>query len=232
MTAAILALMTVGGVVAAMYLQQSRVQANRLELALRDVNLLSGQAEADPQGDPAKWHSAQEAVKRAENLLGPLIDAASQQRVMDLGERIAAAAQAAERDAALLREAVDIRSAQGDDPDGSVSDAAYARAFREAKLDLDALGPVAVGEKIRARPSGVAPALVAALDDWSSQRRKARPEDVAGWKRLTDAARAADPDATRDRLRQIWSEFDRKRSASPCSSWRRGPIPGIGRRRA
>ena len=182
---------------------------------MRDVNLLIGQAEADPQGDPARWHSAREAFKRAEDLLGPLIDAASRRRVKDLGERIATSAQAAERDAALLREAVDIRSAQEDDPDGSVSDSAYARAFREAKLDVDALGPDAVGVKIRARPVGVSPALVAALDDWSSQRRKARPEDVAGWKRLIDAARVADPDTTRDRLRQLWSEFDRKAHREP-----------------
>ncbi len=152
--AAILVLMTVAVVGSAMYFQQRRVQANRLELALRDVNVLIGQAEADPQGDPARWHSAREAFKRAEDLLGPLIDAASRRRVKDLGERIATSAQAAERDAALLREAVDIRSAQEDDPDGSVSDSAYARAFREAKLDVDALGPNAVGVKIRARPTG------------------------------------------------------------------------------
>ena len=52
--------------------------------------------------------------------------------------------------------------------------------------------------------------LAAALDYWALWRRKARPGDTDGWKRLIAAARAADPDATRDRLRQLMSEPTRK----------------------
>ena len=110
---------------------------------------------------------------------------------------------------------VDIRSAEADDPDGSASDAAYARAFRDAGLDVDALGPEAAAARIRARPAGVALALAAALDDWANRRRKARPKDGDAWGRLIAAARAADPDKIRDRLRAAWSEPDAKARRGP-----------------
>ena len=210
LAATVMALVTVGGAGVAIYFQQRRAQANRLELALRDVHLLRDQAGADPEGDPAKWHSALEAVKRAQDLLGPLIDATSHREATELAEQVAAAAQAADRDAVLLRKAVDIRSADAEDPSGSITEAAYTRAFREAGLDVDALGPDAAGSMIRARPAGVALPLAAALDYWALWRRKARPGDTDGWKRLIAAARAADPDATRDRLRQLMSEPTRK----------------------
>jgi serine/threonine protein kinase/tetratricopeptide (TPR) repeat protein len=195
---------------ATVYLQQRQAQGSRLALAVREVSLLRDQAQADPEGDPVKWHAAQQAVKRAEDLLGPLIDAASERRVRELGDQVASATQAAERDAKLLGEVVDIRSAEADDPDGSASDAAYARAFRDAELDLDELGPERAGARITARPAGVVLALTAALDDWAAQRRKARPNDSEAWKRLVATARAADSEPTRNRLRELWSQPDRK----------------------
>jgi serine/threonine protein kinase/tetratricopeptide (TPR) repeat protein len=205
------------GVAAAaiVYLQQRQAQVSRLALAVGEVNLLRDQAEADTEGDPVKWHAAQQAVKRAEDLLGPLIDAASQRQVRELSDQVASATQAAERDAQLLREAVDIRSAETDDPDGAASDAAYARAFRDAGIDLDELGSEAAGAEIKSRPAGVALALTAALDDWSAQRRRARPKDTDAWKRLVATARAADPEPTRDRLRRLWSEPDLKAQRQP-----------------
>jgi tetratricopeptide (TPR) repeat protein/tRNA A-37 threonylcarbamoyl transferase component Bud32 len=210
---------------AAFYLQQRRAQVSRLELALREVNLLRGQAQADSEGDPVKWNAALQAVKRAEDLLGPLIDLATQRRVRELGDQVAAATQAAERDAQLLREVVDIRSSEADDPDGSASDAAYARAFRDAEIDLDKLGPAVAGARIRSRPSGVVLALAAVLDDWAAQRRKARPKDVAGWNRLVAAVRAVDPEPTRDRLRGLWSASDRKAQRQPLLQLARNADP-------
>jgi tetratricopeptide (TPR) repeat protein len=130
-------------------------------------------------------------------------------------EEVRQAAETALSDAKLVQATTDIRSAEADDPDGSVSDAAYATAFRQARLDVDAIGPEAVGARIRAMPSGVATALAAALDDWALQRRKARPGEEAGWRRPIDAARAADPDATRDRLRDLWSQADLKARRAP-----------------
>jgi serine/threonine protein kinase/tetratricopeptide (TPR) repeat protein len=200
---------------ATVYVEQRQAQVNRLDLALREVNLLRGQAQADPEGDPVKWHAALEAVKRALDLLGPLIDDGLQRRVRALGQQVASAAQAVDRDAVLLRELVDIRSAEADDPDGSASDAAYAGAFRDAGIEIDTLEPEAAAATVRARPKGVALAVATALDDWAAQRRKARRKDADGWKRLVATARAADPEPTRDRLRQLWSEADTKAQRQP-----------------
>ncbi len=110
---------------------------------------------------------------------------------------------------------MNIRSAEADDPSGSATDAAYARAFRDAGLDVDTLGPEAVAARIRARPAAVTLALAAALDDWANRRRKARPKDGDAWGRLIAAARAADPDKIRDRLRAVWSEPDAKARRGP-----------------
>src|SRR5262249_27075201 len=122
---------------------------------------------------------------------------------------------AAERDAKLLREVVDIRSAEADDPDGSASDANYARAFCDAEIDVDVLGPKSAGATIKARPVGVSLALAAALDEWAAQRRKARPEAAEAWKRVVARASVAAPEPTRDRLRQLWSDPDRKAQREP-----------------
>jgi tetratricopeptide (TPR) repeat protein len=123
---------------------------------------------------------------------------------------VAAATAAAERDADVLRAVIDIRTAEADDPDGSASDAAYAAAFQDDELDVDRLGPDAVGARIRARPADVARAMVAALDSWAVRRRTARPRDKAGWGRVVDAARAEDPDPARDRMRSLWAKTDRE----------------------
>ena len=80
----------------------------------------------------------------------------------------------AESDRRLLDKLVDIRSAKTDDPDGSISDLDYARAFREAGIDVTALPPAEAGARIKARPAPVAAALVAALDDWAAVRRSRR----------------------------------------------------------
>ncbi len=146
-------------------------------------------------------------------MLGPLVDGSSRREVQALQKQVDEAAQAAGRDATLLRAVVDVRSAEADDPNGLASDAAYAGAFRDAGLDVDALGPAAAAAKIRARPARLA--LAAALDDWANQRRKARPKDSEGWLRLIAAARAADPDKIRDRLREVWSQPDAKARREP-----------------
>jgi tetratricopeptide (TPR) repeat protein len=213
------------GAAATVYIQQRQAQASRLALALREVNLLRGQAQADPEGDPVKWHAALQAVKRAEDLLGPLIDAASQCRVRELAEQLGLATQTADGDAALLREAVDIRSAWKD-LGHAASDAAYARAFRNAGIDVDALGPEAAGAKIKSRPAGVGLGMAGALDVWAGNRRQARPNDTHAWKRLVATARVADPDETRDRLRQLWSQPDRKAQREPLLKLAREVDPG------
>ncbi len=80
------------------------------------------------------------------------------------------------RDRDLLDRLVDIRSVEADDPDGSITDAAYAEAFRAAGVDLTTLPPAEAGARIEARPAAVATALAGALDDWAAIRRSRRKD--------------------------------------------------------
>ena len=212
---AVVALMAVGGTGAAVYIQQRRDQATRLELALRDAYLLRKQAQDSAMGDPAKWHAALAAVDRAEDLLGPLSDAASRREVLALRQELGAAAEAADRDSTLLRNLFETRASKGNDPFGDVSDRTYVWAFRMAGLDIDELEPDAAAAQIRTRPAGVIPMLAAALDDWATRRRKARPKDIESWRRLIAVASAADPDETRNRLRAVWSQPEGKAQREP-----------------
>jgi serine/threonine protein kinase/Flp pilus assembly protein TadD len=82
--------------------------------------------------------------------------------------------------------------------DGS-ADQAYARAFREYGIDVDALDPAEAAGRIRAK--GVRAELAAALDGWALVRRSSRPEGDGGWKRLLAVARTADPGGASDRVR-------------------------------
>ncbi len=117
------------------------------------------------------------------------------------------AALAARRDRTLLDRLVDIRSAEADDRDGRSTDAAYANAFREARLDIVALSTEHAAKQIRARPPNVAMALASAVDDWAAIRRDRR-QDRAGAAALTALARAADPDDWRNRLRTALDQPD------------------------
>ncbi|MHB1561800.1 MAG: tetratricopeptide repeat protein, partial [Isosphaeraceae bacterium] len=147
---------------------------------------------------------------RAADLLGPLADSQSRRQVEDLCEEVRRRADAARHDAELLGRAQYLRLRRMENLDDTVADASYASAFRAAGLDVDALGPEAAGARIRSRPPRVALALAAVLDDWSARRRSIHGKDDADWKRLVAAAGAADPDATRNRLRELWSLPDPK----------------------
>src|SRR5207302_1196826 len=116
------------------------------------VRQLRELAQADPTGNVGKWRSTREALKRAEDLIGPLSDAASQHEVLALRDQVAVAAAAAERDALMLGEIASIRSTEAAELGGSASDGKYARVFGTADIDVDKLGPDAAAERIRARP--------------------------------------------------------------------------------
>jgi eukaryotic-like serine/threonine-protein kinase len=215
LAAAVVALMAIGGTGAAVYIQQRRDQATRLDLALREVYRLRDQAQADSAGDPVKWHAALAAVDRAEDLLGPLIGASSRRKVLALRQEVGAAAGAADRDANLILAVYEIRAAKAKDPHGTAGDEMYGQVFRQAGIDVDAVGPEAAAAEIRARPASVIPVLAAALDDWATRRRKDRPKDAEGWRRLIATARAADPDKARNRLRDVWLQPEGKVQREP-----------------
>jgi serine/threonine-protein kinase len=210
LAASVLALATLSGLSTTYYLQQRQARAAARQRVIDQVTTLQKQAVAQPE-DIQRWEVALAAVEQAD----PAGDPNTKAQLLTLQKEIQAGLDATHRDKALLDRLVDIRSAEADDPDGSASDAAYAAAFRDAGIDVDALGPEAASAKITARPAKVALALTAALDDWAAQRRKAHPRDADAWKRLVATARVADPEPTRDRLRQFWSESDRKAHRQP-----------------
>ncbi len=168
------------------------------------MTTLRNQAKAQPEDIP-RWEVALAAVEQAD----PAGDANAKAAARwPCSNEIQAGLDAAQRDKALLDRLVDIRSAEADDPDGSVTDAAYAEAFREAGIDLASLPPAEAGARIKARPAVVATALAAALDDWAAIRRSKR-KDAAKAAQLSQAARVADPDPWRNDLRTALDQSDK-----------------------
>jgi eukaryotic-like serine/threonine-protein kinase len=190
-----LALITGGGGAWLMWDRERR--ASRLDLALRDVEVLKLQAETAGD-DPARWAAAGEAIRRAEQLRDDARDDAARSRVAELAVAIRKGAEQAEADARLLDRLAEIRDAS-EAVSFSETNVDYATVFRSAGFDLQRSPPEEAGRSIARRPPRVALALATALDHWASLRRKHGGGALAD--RLTAAARAADPDPWRGRLR-------------------------------
>jgi serine/threonine-protein kinase len=179
--------------------QQRQERAARVDLALREAEILYDQAR-QAGDDQSRWIEARDAARSVERVLADARDEAIRRRVTGLAREVTSQAGAAGDDRKLLDKLIDIRSAQADDPDGSVADADYAAAFREAGLDVTALPSAEAAARMTARPARVAASLAAALDDWASVRR-GRLRDEAGASQLTQIARVADPDSWRIQFR-------------------------------
>ena len=95
----------------------------------------------------------------------------SAHRLAALRNEVQAGLVAARRDRTLLDALADVRTSK-EDLGTAGADAAYARAFREAGLDVDGVPPAEVGAALKARPASVAVAAAAALDDWALVRRQ------------------------------------------------------------
>jgi tetratricopeptide (TPR) repeat protein len=199
-------------------LADERVRANQvINDALAEALQAEAKAAAAPVGDLAPWGEAQAHLRRAEDLLGqgkagtPLRGRVAAVRAGL--ERGWAQAQRRARDARAERRLVAqleaIRGERGEHFDAERADRAYAEAFRAFGLDLDALGPQQVGAKLAGRP-GTAE-IAAALDEWCTIRRVhlAGRKEVQPWQRLAEAARVADPDPWRNRLRRARERQDR-----------------------
>ncbi len=197
--ASLLAMTTAGSLGFTSWQQRRQAAAARAALTLKEATLLRDQARDHPE-DPTRWPAALASLERAEAALSDGGTLEARKQFAALAAAVRAGAEAAARDRRLLDRLVDIRTARTDDPDGSATDTAYADAFREAGIDVEAAGPAEVGALIAGRPAPVRRALVAALDHWTGVRR-ARGVQGAGWPRLLAVARAADPDPDRDPLR-------------------------------
>jgi tetratricopeptide (TPR) repeat protein len=166
------------------------------------VTTLQGQALAQPEEIP-RWEVALAAAEQAD----PAGDPKTKAQIVALERAIRAGLDAARRDKVLLDRLVEIRSAVGDDPDGTITDHDYAEAFREAGIDFARLPPADAGARIKARPASVALALAGSLDYWAAIRR-GRRANASGAARLWEAVNIADPDPWRVKLRAARDQSD------------------------
>jgi pentatricopeptide repeat protein len=175
-------------------------RAARWAITEREVNRALGEA-ADLQ-EQSKWPEALEAIKRAEGLLAGDVDEALHRRV--LGRR---------KDLEMVLRLEEIwlpRPLHGREGsyDYEWADASYAEAFREYGIDVEALEPTEAAARIRARTIRLV--LATALDVWADRRTRSRQANDESWKRLLAVARAADPDAWRNRMRDAMQHRDRR----------------------
>jgi serine/threonine-protein kinase len=187
-------------------IHEAHEATRRVNAALHSAVRLHGRAREAALGDLGPWAEAVAAAEKAHDLLMPGVDAALRRQVDHLANEVVAergnaeaAANAAGRDRRLLERLVEIRLAEADDWGGSMTDLAYADAFREAGMDFSA-GPAGVVAAIRAigpRPMAV---VAAALDDWAAVRRD-KKKDQASALVLSAVAREVDTDPWRNRLR-------------------------------
>jgi len=158
---------------------------NRAEL-LRGMNEdLAAIARFERGGD---WNNAREALERAKGRLG-------NRDISDLRARL----NRSERDFQLVADLAAIRLSRaelaGEKLDLAEAPARYEKTFDAAGLNLKALPPATVAERIRGSP--IRNELIAGLDDWA-----VCATSQAQLERIYEVARLADPDpGWRDKVR-------------------------------
>jgi len=183
---------------------QREAIAREIERAVGEATVLWGEAKAGT--DVAAWTAAAAAASRAESLAqSPSADHASRGQVGGLAAEIerghARARQAAEQEGIDRRmeevlDGITYRFAETDDAPRMVAE--YEAAFRGHGIDHATLAEGAAAGRVRA--SRIAARLGAGLDDWALlEHRRGGDADLS--KKLIGIARAADPDAIRNRIR-------------------------------
>jgi tetratricopeptide (TPR) repeat protein len=225
----ILALVVLGGCGLAWYVQNHQSQRLREVAALDEVERLRNEAATDPTGDPARWASAETALRQARITLGGVTATPLRARLESLIGQIQGGRAIAEQDRRLvgLLEAARSRADEGYSGD---ADAGFEAAFREAGLDIVRGDSVAVGRAVASRPRDIAQAAVAALDRWAIIRRDIEGSGSVGLCRvLLETARTADPDVWRNALRDALATKDSDALARLASAGdiERRPVPSL-----
>ena len=210
LAASLLAMMGLGIVTFSYVAQVRQARTAAQERRLGRAATLVEQARDRPD-DLLRWRTAEAAVQQVED-----DPAGISVGVRDRFDRLKAEATSglrdAERDATLLQVLVEVRANLAD-AGPEATDAAYARAFRGAGLDVDALSATEAARLLGHRPPPVAVELASFLDHWSGVRREAgRPP--ASWRKPMEFARAVDGDDYRDRLRNLLAADDRRAVAA------------------
>ena len=176
LAASILALVDPRRTGAAYELQRRHVRETRAARLLAAATALLDQARQRPE-ETAGWGEALAAVQRVEEASGANVGPEALARLATLKDDAKAGLRDAERDAELRRELAEIR-VRGSFQSDVLTDEAYAAAFREAGLDLDALTVDEAAASLRRRPKAVVVELVAYLDDWSIRS----PSSASCWR--------------------------------------------------
>ena len=210
LAASLLAMMGLGIVTFSFIAQVRQARTTALERRLGRAATLLEQARDRPD-DLLRWRAADAAVQQVED--DPAgIAAGVRDRFARLKAEATSGLHEAERDAALLQVLVEVRASLAD-AGPEATDAAYARAFREAGLDVDARSATEAARLLGHRPPPVAVELASYLDHWSGVRREAgRPP--AAWRQPREIPPPFDGDDYRDRLRNLLAADDRRAVAA------------------
>jgi eukaryotic-like serine/threonine-protein kinase len=181
-----------------------QARAARVDTNLRGAEVLLSEAEREGD-DLSKWSAAREAANQLGSLVAEARDKATRERVASLIKAVDRGLAEASADRRLLDELVAIWGdffAETPEQSGS----RYADAFRDRGIDPDVMSAADAGRAIAGRPPRVAVAMTSALDSWTTKRRMRG--DRIGAERVDAAARQADPDPWRNRLRSAEAEPD------------------------
>jgi serine/threonine-protein kinase len=101
-------------------------------------------------------------------------------------------------------------------------DRQFASALQAWGLDIDRVSAAEAVARFRGLPVGALQEVVAGLDEWAEERRKAR----GGWRKLADIADRLDPNELRRELRRLRLGGDR-RQQPPGQGAGRAWLPGL-----
>ncbi len=173
-------------------------------LAMRDVSTLSQAASQDPTGEPRRWQDVLDAAQRTSALIAES-SPSTRAGLASLEDKARERLRMANIDQQLLR---DLEQARVQAEQWDLADAAarYEQAFRRAGLDFELIGTEAAARAVAARPSEVKEVLVGGLDHWAVLARApivGKKPGATSWRKPLGTARVADPEPTRNELRDI-----------------------------
>ena len=215
--ALLLTALVLGGGGAWWRLQQRQAVDTAVVRTLAEARLLHSQARAASLGDGGRFREALAAARKADALAGTGgASAPLQHEAAGLVNELDQEIQAADHDRRLLATLLDVRRPREgpefapDDRGQTVqmaepsADEQFAAAFRDWGLDADATPTAEAAARLKERPAPVVVEVVAALDEWASERRRAG-KPAREWQRLTALTAALDdhPGSKRSELREI-----------------------------
>jgi tetratricopeptide (TPR) repeat protein len=185
--------------------------------AMAEAQVMLDQAKQASVHDPGQYRDALKSGLKARDLaITGGASRTNREQALTLVAELEQELEEANRDRQLLAALLDVRSPHevprySRDDNGMMAqlvepsvDDQFAIAFREWGLDVNGISPAESAAKLKTRPPAVVKEIVAALDEWASERRRQRkPKDQ--WQRLADLAAVLDEDAgpVRRELRAI-----------------------------